>query len=111
MDILLLVLAMIFSIWFGWTMREAVAKHRMHRMQQLLKFAEELEEDTELPDNYIKIVIEKHDDTFFVYEEDEKTFLAQAKTKEELDKSLRARFPGKLFAVKEENLIEVGFLS
>ena len=77
-------------------------------MQKLMELAEELQEEEQ---EYIKIVIEKHDGMFFVYEENEKTFLAQASSKEELDKSLRARFPGKLFAVKEENLIEVGFLS
>jgi len=108
MDILVLLLAMIFSIWFGWHMREAVAKYKM---QKLFEYAQQMEEEDELPDNYIRIVIEKHNDTFFVYEEENKTFLAQATSKDELDKSLRARFPGKMFAVKEENLIEVGFLS
>lgn len=108
MDILVLLVAMVFSIWFGWHMREVVARHKM---QKLMELAQEMEEDDELPDNYIRIVIEKHEDTFFVYEEENSTFLAQATSKEELDKSLRARFPGKLFAVKEENLIEVGFMS
>lgn len=109
MDILVLLAAMIFFIWFGWHMREVVAKHKM---QKLLEYAQQMEEDDDdLPDNYIRIVIEKHDETFFVYEEENKTFLAQATSKEDLDKSLRSRFPGKLFAVKEENLIEVGFLS
>lgn len=105
MDILLLLAGMLFCIWFGWNMREAVAKYKM---QKLMELAEEMQEEDQ---EYIKIVIEKHDDMFFVYEENDKTFLAQASSKEELDKSLRARFPGKLFAVKEENLIEVGFLS
>jgi murein L,D-transpeptidase YafK len=108
MDILVLLAGMIFCIWFGWHMREAVAKYKM---QKLLELANQMEEEEQLPDNYIKIVIEKHNDMFFVYDENDNTFLAQAPSKEELDKSLRARFPGKLFAVKEENLIEVGFLS
>ena len=108
MDILALLFGMVISIWFGWHMREVIARHKM---QKLLELAQEMEEDDELPDNYIRIVIEKHDDTFFVYEEENSTFLAQATSKEDLDKSLRARFPGKLFAVKEENLIEVGFMS
>lgn len=108
MDILVLLIAMFFSIWFGWHMREVVARHKM---QQLLKLAEEMEDDDELPDNYIRVTIEKHNDMFFVYDEDDNTFLAQAANQEELDKSLRARFPGKLFAVKEKNLIDMGFLS
>jgi murein L,D-transpeptidase YafK len=106
MDILVLLAGMIFCIWFGWYMREAVAKYKM---QKLLELAQQMEE--QLPENYIKIVIEKHNDMFFVYDENDNTFLAQASSKEELDKSLRSRFPGKMFAVKEENLIEVGFLS
>jgi hypothetical protein len=108
MDILALLFGMIISIWFGWHMREVVARHKM---QKLFALAQEMEEDNELPDNYIRIVIEKHNDTFFVYEEENSTFLAQATSKEDLDESLRARFPGKMFAVKEENLVKVGFLS
>lgn len=108
MDILSLLFGMVISIWFGWHMREVVARHKM---QKLFALAQEMEEDNELPDNYIRIVIEKHNDTFFVYEEENSTFLAQATSKEDLDESLRARFPGKMFAVKEENLIQVGFLS
>lgn len=108
MDILSLLFGMVISIWFGWHMREVVARHKM---QKLMELAQEMEEDNDLPDNYIRIVIEKHNDTFFVYEEENSTFLAQATSKEDLDESLRARFPGKLFAVKEENLIQVGFLS
>lgn len=104
---LILLGATIFFIWFGWHMREQYAKYRMHKFLEHVMHNEE----DELPDNYIRVIIEKHNDTFFVYEEDNKTFLAQATTKEDLDKSLRARFPGKMFAVKEENLIEVGFLS
>ncbi len=80
-------------------------------MQKLLELATQMEEHEQLPDNYVRIVIEKHNDMFFVYDENDNTFLAQASSKEELDKSLRSRFPGKMFAVKEENLIEVGFLS
>jgi hypothetical protein len=108
MDILALLFGMIISIWFGWHMREVVARHKM---KKLFALAQEMEEDNELPDNYIRIVIEKHNDTFFVYEEENSTFLAQATSKEDLDESLRARFPGKMFAVKEENLVKVGFLS
>jgi hypothetical protein len=107
MEILMFLFAMAFCIWFGWRMREEIAKHKM---QKFIKYAQQMQED-DLPDNYIRVVIEKHNDTFFVYEEENKTFMAQANSKDDLDKSLRERFPGKMFAVKEENLIEVGFLS
>jgi hypothetical protein len=109
MDILTILFGMIFSIWFGWHMREVVARHKM---QKLMELVEQMHDDEdELPDNYIRISIEKHEDKFFVYEQETSKFLALASSKEELDNSLRARFPGKMFAVKEENLIEVGFLS
>jgi predicted thioredoxin/glutaredoxin len=105
---LILLLVFTFIVWMagavsGWNAREKHAKKQVERhFEQLL---EEHEEEL------IHIVIEKHNDMLFVYDKDTKQFMAQGSSKEDVEKVLVERFPGKRFACPESILKEVGFLS
>jgi hypothetical protein len=81
--------------------RLKLKKHFKH----IQEFVEEQEEEQ------IHIIIEKHNDMLFVYDKDTKQFMAQGTTKEDVEKVLVERFPGKRFACHESVLKEVGFIS
>lgn len=108
MDTLIVIIALAFS-WFcgiivGWKVREFYAR------QQVDMMLDEIQKKTieEIKENLIKISIEKQNDIFYVYDLDDNTFMAQGNTKEELEKNLQARYPGKTFAADNENLRQVG---
>jgi|APGre2960657373_1045057.scaffolds.fasta_scaffold25359_3 predicted RNase H-like HicB family nuclease len=87
----------------GWNARERHAK------EVLKSFVEEIEEDTKNDETEIKITIDKHNDCYYVYRMEDQTFMAQGKTRNELEHSLMKLFPGKKFACTHDNLVEVGF--
>jgi len=103
MEILLLVLAFFIGTLHGWNLRERHAK----------KFIESLAEaaQEEQDDNVVRIFIERHNDQLFAYLKDNSRFIAQASTREELEKKLNATYPGKRFGVSHTNLLEIGFIS
>jgi Flp pilus assembly protein TadB len=104
-----LILLVVFTViaWMagavsGWNARENHAKKQVERhFEQLLEHQEE----------QIHIIIEKHNDMLYVYDKDTKQFMAQGSSKEDVEKVLVERFPGKRFACPESILKEVGFLS
>jgi predicted negative regulator of RcsB-dependent stress response len=110
MEIILLVV-FTFVVWImgavsGWNAREKHAKSQVEKhFQNIQQFVEEQEEDQ------IHIIIEKHNDMLFVYDKETKQFMAQGTSKEDVEKVLVERFPGKTFACPESILKEVGFLS
>lgn len=110
MEIILLVV-FTFVVWImgavsGWNAREKHAKSQVEKhFQNIQQFVEEQEEDQ------IHIIIEKHNDMLFVYDKETKQFMAQGSSKEDVEKVLVERFPGKRFACPESILKEVGFLS
>jgi predicted negative regulator of RcsB-dependent stress response len=110
MEIILLVV-FTFVVWImgavsGWNAREKHAKSQVEKhFQNIQQFVEEQEEDQ------IHIIIEKHNDMLFVYDKETKQFMAQGTSKEDVEKVLVQRFPGKRFACPESILKEVGFLS
>jgi hypothetical protein len=87
----------------GWNARE---KHAKRQMEKFFANVDEAEEEEQ-----IHIIIEKHNDMLFVYDKDTKQFMAQGSSKEDVEKVLIERFPGKSFACHESILKEVGFLS
>jgi hypothetical protein len=88
---------------YGWNLRERFAARVLERL--VTKVEEESKPD------YIKVVIEKHNDVFYVYNKETNQFMGQGSSKEELEDLLHKNFPGKRFGASEENLAEVGFLS
>jgi len=106
MEIILLVVYT-FIVWLGgsiagWNARE---KHAKRQMEKFFETVDEVEEEQ------IHIIIEKHNDMLFVYDKDTKQFMAQGTSKEDVEKILVERFPGKRFACHESTLKEVGFIS
>ena len=107
MEIILLVV-FTFVVWImgavsGWNARE---KHAKQQMEKFFAHVDEAEEEEQ-----IHIIIEKHNDMLFVYDKDTKQFMAQGSSKEDVEKILVERFPGKRFACNESILKEVGFIS
>jgi len=105
MEYLILVIVA-FSL--GWKTREIFA---VWKSNKIIKHLEEqaTEQLEEIKKDFISIVIEKHEDTFFVYDMNTNTFMAQGASRKELEQKLGEMFPGKRFAVTPENLKEVGF--
>lgn len=94
----------VWGIIIGWRAREVYAK------QQVQKYmTENLDESQDEEDNRIKIKIEKDDNGFFVYNYTTNEFMAQGKTRNQVEMALAKRYPGKQFAVTPTNLSETGF--
>jgi hypothetical protein len=89
----------------GWNLRERYAKRMLGMIAQ--QFEEQVQQQTE---NLKHIIIEKHKDTFFVYEKESNTFMAQGNSRDELEEVLKKRFPDTRFACSEKILHDVGFL-
>lgn len=84
----------------GWLAREYHAISIVNKMMDTKLIMEDHGE-------VIPITIEKHEDTFYVYDGLEKTFMAQGKTRKDLEIALDIRFPGKKFAAQPSNLREI----
>lgn len=89
---------------YGWHLRERHATRTLERFLREAKVEESEQEDL------THIVIEKHNDVFYVYERENNTFMAQGSTREELEENLKKRYPDQRFACPEKILREVGFL-
>ncbi len=108
MDILILVvsgvLVWLHGIGLGWKMRER------HATKQIDSFMKQVDEQVEekISNSMIRINIEKHNDTFYVYNKDNNDFMGQGTSKQELEKILSERFPNKKFMADSDNLKEMG---
>jgi len=99
-------LIIIFIAFFiGWIAREVWAVRQVEKMWTTAVEAE-INDNKE---NLIQIVIEKDNDMFFVYDKSHKSFMAQGRTREEVEDNLHKRYPGQLFAAHPDNLREIGF--
>jgi hypothetical protein len=93
----------VLGFYSGWKTREEVATRRMHEIMGEVETA--IEEQM-----VIKIVIEKHNDVYYVYDMEDKSFMAQGNNRKELENVLADKYPGKTFAASNSNLSEVGFI-
>ncbi len=91
------------GISFGWQLRERMAE------RVVKKFLADIEGSEDLKDNCINIIIEKQNDTYYVYDKENNSFMGQATNRKELEDVLASRFPGKRFLADSDNLKEVGF--
>lgn len=96
---------LIVGIVWGWKLREIQATRQIDKL-----FKEAEQHVNSEPLSSIRITIEKHNDMFYVYEEDNKMFMAQGSTLKDVEESLTKNFPGKRFAADPENLKEVGYI-
>lgn len=104
-EFIALIVVGVVSFIAGWNIRERVAEQRMNEV--LANVSENIQEH--IKQTVIRISIEKHNDHFYVYNLDDKTFMGQGATRAELEKVLANKFPGKSFAATHENLVEMGF--
>ena len=107
MDFLILFLVLAIGFYSGYTFREAVARRRAELILNALM--QDTEEETN--SSTVKIKIEKHKETFFVYDFETERFITQANTRDELEANLAKLYPGKKFGCTKENLSEIGFIS
>lgn len=105
MDFLILAGVAIVSFIWGWNTRERVAIIQSNKL--LKQLSEEVEEQQE---NVIRIKIEKHEGVLYAYHYDNSLFIAQADCKEDLEKKLSEKFPGKTFGCSSDNLKDIGFV-
>ena len=97
----------IIGVVSGWNARESHAKTQVEKhFKNIQEFVEEQEQE-----ELLHIIIEKHNDMLYVYDKETKQFMAQGSSKEDVEKVLVERFPGKRFACHESTLKEVGFIS
>lgn len=103
MEFLILFGALLVGIFLGWELREQYAMRTVKRLleENVLQVQEEYEERT-------KMRIEKHGTAIYAFEEETDEFIAQGNDLFDLDKAIQARFPGKKFAIREDNLKEIG---
>lgn len=104
MEIIIAIIICSISFVFGWIVRE---RYAVRQLEKLLGQVKAMKDDVK--EDLVFITIEKHDNIFFVYLKENNQFVLQANTQEELEEKLLEKFPGKKFAVKQENLDEVGF--
>lgn len=104
MDIIVTIFIAVLFFAIGWNTRERYAHYVLNKV--LSKVQEHVEEKD---DSLIPISIEVHNDTFFVYNLEDKSFMAQGSSRKELEANLIARYPDKHFAATTENLKAVGF--
>jgi hypothetical protein len=103
MELIILLVVAISCFVFGWYAREQAAIRTISRMLD----AAEQQADEEPKNVAEKMVLEKHNETIYAYTVDGHEFIAQGASLEELDKAIQARFPGKKFTIREDNLKEL----
>jgi hypothetical protein len=106
-EILIGIFCVIFGMVWGWNARGNYAKRRLDMLLEQIKDSDVDEQE----ESIIPIVIEKHNDVFYVYGKNDNTFMAQGDTRWHLEKNLEKRYPGKKFGASTENLREIGFVN
>jgi hypothetical protein len=107
METLLFIGCLIVGFYTGWHLHEAVTAHKANKL--LSHINQQIEKQEE--ENIMKIKIEKHNDTLFVYDFHTDMFIVQAKDRPELEEKLEKLYPGKKFGATPANLKEIGFSS
>jgi hypothetical protein len=100
-EILMVVGSIALGFMWGWTARERVAVAKVNEMMK--------EVGEHVSDNLVKIIIEPSNGCYYVYALEDRTFMAQGTTRQELEDNLAKRYPGKMFAATPDNLKEIGF--
>lgn len=99
-DYLLWVVIWIMGAVYGWYARERQAKKTIDM------FFNQVEETIaeQVDASILKINIEEHNGMFFVYDKETNDFMAQGRTRDELEENLAKRYPDKRFAADKDDL-------
>lgn len=93
------ILGLITFFYLGWRLREWWAVRNMHKI--LSTFEEELQET--IAKSIINVNVEKIQDTFYLYNRDDNSFLAQGKDISTLMSVLEKQFPNTTFNLSREH--------
>lgn len=102
------ILIFIAGAGLGWLLRELYAVHKVKTLLNHIQSSQDYPDYDEKPE-VMHINIEKHDDILFVYNSEDDSFMAQGKTRDELESNLRERYPNVVFGATNANLEKVGF--
>lgn len=95
----------------GWKFREYTAVRKMTKLLNSKKSEDEDDEEEEEV-NKVPVRIERNGDMFYLYNLETQEFLAQGKSKDEIQELLKLRFGNKFtvsFHATPDNIKEVGF--
>ena len=98
----LFVISMVFLLGalYGWNVHERFMDRKFNEVLGAVSKT--------INENVIHINIEKHDGMIYIYDKETKNFMAQGKTRDEVESVLAEKFPGKKFASSTEEL-KAGF--
>lgn len=83
---------------FGWSRHEEYVNNRMNNIIKHMH--------AEIKKDVIEITIENHNGMIYIYNKDTKSFMAQGSTRQEVEKILLDKFPGKKFAADPREIEE-----
>jgi hypothetical protein len=92
-----------FVFYLGWVARE---KYAQRQMNKFLKTIEYTKIEDEIEDSVVLLLV-KHSDNIYAYDEKDNTFLTQGKDFEEIVANLTKYFPDKSFKARPDNLKEM----
>lgn len=104
------------ALWFviSFVVGYYIGKARAENEEDEEEYVDEIQYKDNVTDeiissrNVIDIIIEEDSGCFYVYNCHTSEFMAQGKTKKEIEKALVYRYPTKLFNASPENLEELG---
>jgi hypothetical protein len=92
------------GIVIGWRARE------VHAQMIVSEFLKDHDLSKDEAKELIPIHIVTENGVMYVYHNDTNEFMAQGNTKEDLEKNLESRFPGKRFACEKEDMQKAGLV-
>jgi hypothetical protein len=104
------------ALWFvmAFVVGYNIGKTRAENIEDEEEYVDEIQYKDDATDeiissrNVIDIIIEEDSGWFYVYNYHTSEFMAQGKTKSDVENALVYRYPTKLFNATEENLEELG---
>ena len=106
MEFVILLGAVVVGLIVGWQAREQYAIRQVHRL--LEERGIDLDEEAEVEEDRKKMRLERHSGLIYAFADEDDSFISQGKDLSDLDMAIQARFPGKKFSVREDNLKEIG---
>ena len=106
MDLILGFILIGIGVILGWYFREYYAMRVVHKLlEQVAEEGDEVEDESIV--DRIKMRLERHGEVIYAFKDEDDSFIAQGKDLHELDAAIVARFPGKKFSVREQDLIDI----